>query len=145
MKRIITLIVIVLISTTYVLAQQRKITGKIIDSDTKEAIMQTTVQLLKNDSSYVGGGVTTEEGVFSVSAPQNGKYLLKISNVGYPTLYKRLSVIGDKDTNMGTIVYKAKTIMLKGATVTAHLAKVQVQKDTFVYNADAYRTPEGLQ
>ena len=41
MKRIITLIVIVLISTTYVLAQQRKITGKIIDSDTKEAIMQT--------------------------------------------------------------------------------------------------------
>jgi hypothetical protein len=143
MKRIITLIVIVLISTTYVLAQQRKITGKIIDSDTKEAIMQTTVQLLKNDSSYVGGGVTTEEGVFSVSAPQNGKYLLKISNVGYPTLYKRLSVIGDKDTNMGTIVYKAKTIMLKGATVTAHLAKVQVQKDTFVYNADAYRTPEG--
>ena len=61
---------------------------------------------------------------------------------GYPTLYKRLSVIGDKDTNMGTIVYKAKTIMFKGATVTAHLAKVQVQKD-IIYNADAYRTPEG--
>ena len=41
MKRIITLIVIVLISTTYVLAQQRKITGKIIDSDTKEGFFSS--------------------------------------------------------------------------------------------------------
>ncbi len=143
MKRIVTLIVIVMISATYTFAQQRNITGKIIDSDTKEAIMQTTVQLLKNDSAFVGGGVTTEDGVFSVKAPSNGKYIIKISNIGYPTIYKRLEINGDKDTDMGTIVYKAKTIMLKGATVTAHLAKVQVQKDTFIYNADAYRTPEG--
>ena len=78
MKRIVTLIVIVMISATYTFAQQRNITGKIIDSDTKEAIMQTTVQLLKNDSAFVGGGVTTEDGVFSVKAPSNGKYIIKI-------------------------------------------------------------------
>ena len=33
--------------------------------------------------------------------------------------------------------------MLKGATVTAHASKVTLKADTFVYNASAYRTPEG--
>ena len=33
--------------------------------------------------------------------------------------------------------------MLKGATVTGQAAKVTLKEDTFVYNASAYRTPEG--
>ena len=33
--------------------------------------------------------------------------------------------------------------MLKGATVTGHAAKVTLKADTFVYNAAAFRTPEG--
>ena len=38
--------------------------------------MQTTVQLLRTDSSYVAGGVSNEKGTFSLSAPKNGRYLL---------------------------------------------------------------------
>ena len=34
-------------------------------------------------------------------------------------------------------------IMLKGATVTARAQKVTLKADTFVYNANAFRTPEG--
>lgn len=33
--------------------------------------------------------------------------------------------------------------MLKGATVIGQAPPVTVQEDTFVYNASAYRTPEG--
>ena len=36
-------------------AQDRKISGEIIDRDTKEAVMQVTVQLLKTDSTFVAG------------------------------------------------------------------------------------------
>lgn len=143
MRRTLLLIVIVFISSAYASAQQRKISGKLIDSDTNEAIMQTTIQLLKSDSTFIGGSVTSDDGIFNVTAPSNGKYLIKISNVGYPTIYKKITMAADKNIDMGTIVYKAKTIMLKGAVVTAHMAKVQVKKDTFMYNADAYRTPEG--
>lgn len=143
MKKLLSLIVILIFTSTYALAQKQSIKGKIIDSDTKEAIMQTTFQLLKSDSTFVGGAVSAEDGTFSMQAPSTGKYIMKITNVGYPTLTKRITVVNGRDLDLGTIVYKAKTIMLKGATVTAHVAKVQVKKDTFVYNADAYRTPEG--
>ena len=33
--------------------------------------------------------------------------------------------------------------MLKGTTVTGNASKVIVKADTFIYNASAYRTPEG--
>lgn len=33
--------------------------------------------------------------------------------------------------------------MLKGATIIGQAPPVTVQEDTFVYNASAYRTPEG--
>ena len=39
---------------------QRKITGTVVDKDTKEAMVMTTVRLLKSDSSLVKGVVTSE-------------------------------------------------------------------------------------
>ena len=39
-------------------AQTYKLTGTIIDTDTKDAMEQVTVQLLKTDSSYVAGAMS---------------------------------------------------------------------------------------
>ena len=124
-------------------AQQRLISGQITDRDTKEAIEQVTVQLLKSDSTYVAGAISNEHGLFHVTAPANGKYLLKISSVGYKATMKRIQISDNKDLAMGKIVLGAEAIMLKGAVVTAMAQKVTLKEDTFVYNSSAYRTPEG--
>lgn len=124
-------------------AQQRLISGQITDRDTKEAIEQVTVQLLKSDSTYVAGAISNEHGLFHVTAPANGKYLLKISSVGYKSTVKRIQISDNKDLAMGKIVLGAEAIMLKGAVVTAMAQKVTLKEDTFVYNSSAYRTPEG--
>lgn len=124
-------------------AQQRLISGQITDRDTKEAIEQVTVQLLKSDSTYVAGAISNENGLFHVTAPANGKYLLKISSVGYKSTVKRIQISDNKDLAMGKIVLGAEAIMLKGAVVTAMAQKVTLKEDTFVYNSSAYRTPEG--
>ena len=105
--------------------------------------MQATVQLLKPDSTFVGGAVSDMDGHFAVDAPKNGKYLVKISCVGYKTLVKDINIEKNADVALGTIPFATDAIMLKGAEVTAQAAKVTVKKDTFVYNASAYRTPEG--
>lgn len=142
MKR--TLFTMILLMTAVItFAQKRLISGEIIDRDTKEAAMQVTVQLLKTDSTFVGGTVSNENGLFSVKAPSNGKYLLKISSVGYTTQIKHIVIAEDKNLAMGKITMGADAIMLKGATVTAQAAKVVVKEDTFIYNSAAYRTPEG--
>ncbi len=124
-------------------AQARKVSGRIIDHDTKEAMMQATVQLLTTDSVYITGALTDEQGQFTVEAPSPGKYILRVTSVGYPYTCSPLTVKADKDLAVGDIVLKSDAISLKGATITGQAAKVTLHKDTFVYNAAAYRTPEG--
>ena len=124
-------------------AQERLISGAIIDRDTKDPVEQVTIQLLKADSTYVSGAISNEKGLFHLNAPANGKYLLKISSVGYKTTVKRVQIADDKNLAMGNVVLGADAIMLKGAVVTAMAQKVNLKEDTFVYNSAAYRTPEG--
>lgn len=124
-------------------AQERLISGAIIDRDTKDPVEQVTIQLLKADSTYVSGAISNEKGLFHLNAPANGKYLLKISSVGYKTSVKRVQIADDKNLAMGNVVLGADAIMLKGAVVTAMAQKVNLKEDTFVYNSAAYRTPEG--
>lgn len=137
------LLFLMLLFTVMGFSQERTISGKIQDRDTSEPLVQTTVQLLKMDSTFVTGAVTNEDGLFTCNAPVNGKYLLKISSIGYKTVIKHVAIVDDKNLAMGKIVIGSDAIMLKGATVTGMAAKVVVKEDTFVYNSAAYRTPEG--
>lgn len=142
MKKSLFLLLLMFIALTAG-AQDRLISGAIVDRDTEDPIEQTTIQLLKTDSTYVAGALTNEKGLFRINAPANGNYLLKISSVGYTTMVKRVAIADDKNLAMGKIVLGADAIMLKAATVTAMAKKVVLKEDTFVYNSSAYRTPEG--
>ena len=124
-------------------AQECLVSGAIIDRDTKDPVEQVTVQLLKTDSTYVTGAISNEKGLFHLNAPENGKYLLKITSVGYKPTVKRVVIEQDKNLALGNVVVGADAIMLKGAVVTAMAQKVTLKEDTFVYNSAAYRTPEG--
>ena len=124
-------------------AQERLVSGAIIDRDTKDPVEQVTVQLLKTDSTYVTGAISNEKGLFHLNAPENGKYLLKITSVGYKPTVKCVVIEQDKNLALGNVVVGADAIMLKGAVVTAMAQKVTLKEDTFVYNSAAYRTPEG--
>ena len=122
---------------------QRHVTGLVVESDTEEPVAQTTVRLLRTDSTLVTGGLTDLNGKFRVKAPSAGTYILQVTCVGFKAYTKRVKVSDDKDVALGTLTLKPDAIMLKGATVTGQAAKVVVKADTFVYNAAAFRTPEG--
>ena len=141
MRRILLLIVAVLTALTSM--AQLQVTGKVIESDSQEPIAQTTVKLLKTDSTLAAGVLTKLDGSFNVKAPKTGTYIIQVTCVGFKAYTKRLSVQADKDVKLGTISLQPDAIMLKGATVTGHAAKVTLKADTFIYNAAAFRTPEG--
>ncbi len=130
------------VSSIQVIAQ-RNISGKVIESDSQEPVAQTTVRLLKSDSTMVTGSLTNLDGIFRVKAPTNGNYIVQVTCVGFKPYTKNVKISADKDIALGTIELKPDAIMLKGATVTGQAAKVTLKEDTFVYNASAYRTPEG--
>ena len=142
MKKSILMMLLLLVSIAS-FAQERLVSGAIIDRDTKDPVEQVTVQLLKTDSTYVTGAISNEKGLFHLNAPENGKYLLKITSVGYKSTVKRVVIEQDKNLALGNVVVGADAIMLKGAVVTAMAQKVTLKEDTFVYNSAAYRTPEG--
>ena len=141
MKRFLLFIVAVL--TAMASMAQLHVKGKVIESDSQEPVAQTTVKLLKTDSTLAAGVLTNLNGQFSVKAPKAGTFIIQVTCVGFKAYTKRVSVQADKDVALGTIALEPDAIMLKGATVTGRATKVTVKEDTFVYNAAAYRTPEG--
>ena len=120
---------------------QHNISGMVID-DAQDPIPQTTVKLLKTDSTLVKGALTNMEGKFKIATQQTGEFILQVTCVGFKPYTKRIKV-AEKDVALGNIAMEPDAIMLKGATVTGHAAKVMLKADTFIYNAAAFRTPEG--
>lgn len=141
-KSLLTLIALVM-GSVMMMAQNRVITGTVLDKESKEALMQTTVQLLKSDSSYVTGAVTDADGKFSLKAPKNGKYILKMTNIGYKIYEKNITIADNKDIALGKVNLAVDAVLLKEVVANGVAAKVTVKEDTFVYNASAYRTAEG--
>ena len=140
MKKIVLLIVALMVAV--VSFAQRTVRGRVVEQDTQEAVIQATAALMKGEK-VVANAVTNTEGAFSIKAPEDGSYTLQVTYVGFKTYQKKISLKDGKDYNAGTIKIEPDAIMLKGATVTARAQKVTLKADTFVYNANAFRTPEG--
>ena len=122
------------------------ISGTVVEKGTGEAVMAATVQLMTlPDSSFVMGTTTGTQGEFSLKGVDKGAYALKVSYIGYSTkcIAVNLTTQKKKNVNIGYVTMSADAIQLKGVEVTAHAAKVAVSGDSLVYNAAAYRVPEG--
>lgn len=143
MKKTFLLACLTLLGVMSALAQDLKISGRLTDRETKEGLVLATVQMLKTDSTYIKGVLTDENGNFKIEAPAEGTYILKFTSIGYTTLSRRVKITSQKNVSLGNIQIKADAIMLKEAVVVGQAARVTLKEDTFVYNASAYRTPEG--
>lgn len=120
------------------------VSGTVIDKGDNSPVIQATVQLLSvKDSSMVVGNVTDLNGHFSLSV-RPGKYLLKISYIGYSPYFKQVILSRNNlRANVGKVPLEADAIMLAEAVVVAEAPEVTAAEDTLVYNSSAYRVPEG--
>lgn len=146
MKKI--MIVLVLLCATSVAAYSQtkniSVSGRVLE-DTKEPAAQATIQLLSlPDSTYAAGIATSGQGYFKLPNVKPGKYVLKVSYIGFKNKYVPLQLTAAQpEKNLGTLTLDADAIMLAEAVITAEAPQVQVVEDTLVYNSTAYRTPEG--
>lgn len=146
MKKIFFTLLLSMIVTILLAQSGNQVTmvGKIVDKDSQEPVILATVQLLSpKDSAMVNGNVTNADGNFVLRA-KPGKYILKVSFVGYVPQYKHYSLSSDRSqVSVGTITLAADAVMLGETVVTAEAPMVSVSKDTMLYNSSAYRTPKG--
>ena len=114
------------------------ISGQLIDAEFREPMAQATIQLFTvTDSVFVGGTVSDNRGNFSVEAPNNGTFRLKISSVGFQPIQRDVTLRRNQNQDLGTLLMSPESILLKEAVITGRAAQVIVKKDTLVYNPDA--------
>lgn len=121
-SKIITLLMLLVacIST-----QAQTISGKLIDEQNQPLAYANVVLLSLPDSTFVSGVVSDETGDFSLSKDEKGK-LVRISSVGYITLYKE--VLED----LGTIRMKPDAKLLGEVVVKGNLPVTRAKGDAMV-------------
>lgn len=120
-------------------AQPYSIAGKVADAKDQTPLIGVTVTVAPiTDTTKKTGRVTDPDGNFSIENLNAGKYLLKISYIGFGPYTRMLNMTSN--TNIGTIGLKANTSSLKNVTVTEKQKRVEQMGDTTQFNANAYKT-----
>ena len=104
-------------------AKTQDIGGKVIDENGQPLPYVNVVLLSLPDSAFVQGAMTDEQGIFNIVTNQS-QGLLKLSSVGYETLFLEY-----KAANGLTIQMKEDTKMLTEVVVKGQLPKTHVKGD----------------
>lgn len=138
-----------LISVT-VCAQSGKerVAGRVVETETNQPVPFATVRLLTLPDSLLLTGVATDaKGKFQIvtSIPKNQSFLLQVSFVGYTPVYRSVSSasLKNQSVHLGDITLSPESYALGEAVVIGQAPMVVTEEDTTVFNASAYRTPEG--
>ncbi|MBP5527029.1 MAG: TonB-dependent receptor [Bacteroidales bacterium] len=120
-------------------AQQGTVRGRVVDARTGENIEYATVALLNpKDSTLKGGTVTESNGSFRIEAPY-GRYLLRITFVGYEPQYYKSSVTLSAEhssVNLGKVAINPQATLMEAVEVVAERSMVEYQLDKRVVNVD---------
>ena len=135
--------------------QQASLRGHVTDKESRIPLASATLQLYKirevrgerqgvrKDTTYVAGVLSSVQGDYTFSGIAPGSYLLKATYLGYKPLTRTVSVNGRNATTVPTLLMEAESVVLEEAVAIANLPKMVIKDDTIVYNADAFRVPEG--
>ncbi len=139
------LLLLAFLLTVSVSAQKTRLVGRVLDSESGDPLMRATVQLMKSDTtSLVSGAVTNNLGSYSIKNVQEGDYVVKISYIGYHNFFRKVTVAAkQQELNVGSTMLVPSSVMLSQAVVTAAVKQIEVKDDTLIFNADAFKTPEG--
>lgn len=126
---------------------QTQLKGKVLDGENGDAMVKSTVVVMTADTvRMVAGSTTGDDGSFSIKNVKDGTYVMKVSYVGYHDFFRKITVRKEENHGslaVGTVMLTPGSVELKQAVVTAQLKEVEVKEDTLIFNAAAFKVPEG--
>lgn len=134
---------LLIISTTVTIAQKKdfKITGKVIDKETNQALEYATVVTKNETTGKISGGITTENGDFSIKASK-GIYEISIEFLGFePVIFKNKNI--SSDINLGAISLATDANNLEAVEIIAEKSTVEIRLDKKIYNVGKDMTVKG--
>jgi len=120
---------------------QFSITGKIIDSNTKEPLEYATVILNNQETKQLSGGITDENGNFNIKI-NTGTYDISFEFISFKTI-KISNKIINSSINFGTIKLSEDADELDEIVIIAEKSTVEIRLDKRIYNVGKDMTVRG--
>ncbi|MBS9524397.1 outer membrane beta-barrel protein [Litoribacter alkaliphilus] len=134
-----------LLGSSHVVAKENsQLTGQVKDSQ-GEVLPFANVALLEASSvKLVTGAVSDEDGRFSISTSQSGKFILKVSSIGFETFFTEpFEINGGDKIEFGTIQVEEEMSSLGEVEVRAARPEVTIEADKTTINIEGTVMAEG--
>lgn len=119
-----------LLTTAHTLAQN--INGRLVDNDRQPVEFANVVLFALPESAFVQGTISAADGTFQLPSDGKSERLLRISSIGYTTIYKKFTA-----GNVGDISLSFDTQVLSEVVVKASLPATRLRGDALVTNVQA--------
>ncbi|MBQ0735996.1 TonB-dependent receptor domain-containing protein [Aquimarina celericrescens] len=118
--------------------------GKVIDKTLNQPIPYATIVINDGANKIVSGGITTENGDFSITDIPNGNYTLKVQFIGYTTYSQSIEISRkNKDLDVGTVALEEAAESLDDVTIVAERTTIEQKIDRKVINVGKDLTTTG--
>ncbi|AVR45443.1 TonB-dependent receptor [Christiangramia fulva] len=118
--------------------KEGSITGVLLDENNETVPFATVAVLKVADSSVVKGTTTDIDGNFEIKAPKTGKFILKITSIGYKPVYTETFSISNPSfyKDFGKINMQTETTMLNEVMVKTTRPQIQVENGIMVMRVE---------
>lgn len=140
MKKLLVLTFLTSICTYLNAQSSASIKGKVVDTTTKQNLINASITLLQaKDSTLEMYSLARSGGDFDIKNIPFGNYILQISYQGFNTVFKELSLSKENALlQLPTIYMQVAAKDLGNVTVSS--TPITIKKDTVEYNANSFKT-----
>lgn len=126
---------LLLYTACYGVYAQGNINGKIIDSKTNQALPYVNIVCKNSAKEIISGGITNNNGNFSITKLPLQKTFLEIQFIGYKTVFKEL-VLTKENTSikLGTISIEEDSKLLKEVSIQSNNTIIKQKIDRRIVN-----------
>jgi iron complex outermembrane recepter protein len=117
--------------------------GKILDAVTQQPIHAATISLLRKDSVVIAGTASHEDGSFDMEDLPDGKFLLRISTIGYQPFTREISASYMGASHSGIVRLTPVATQLQSVVVMGEKAVFKTEIDKKVFNVDRSLASKG--
>lgn len=120
------------------------ITGKVIDNNTNQILPYVNIVVRDLTKKIITGGITDENGLFTIKDIPKGKSIVEVQFIGYKTFSKEIEITNKlKQINLGTIALNEDSDSLDEVVVRAEASTIVQKVDRKVINVGKDLTSAG--
>ena len=136
------LILMALLANALVTFAQNGLKGRVVEADGTPVIYAAV--MLESGNKMVAGCMTGEDGAFLLNGQFTGKYVLKISSIGYNSLMRELECSSKGIQDLGDIILTPDpTVLLESVVVAGETPKSVSVERTRINTASSAATATG--